>query len=66
MKVDKYRIGDLVMFSTKNLKYQMVRRTEKLTKRFMGPYRVKKIVLSFETPMISCEKFSGQGTLRKG
>jgi len=45
--VDKYKVGDLVMLSTKDLKYQMVgRRTEKLTKRFVGPYKVKKIVLS--------------------
>ena len=30
-KVDDYKVGDLVMLSTKNLKYQMVgRRTEKL------------------------------------
>ena len=35
------------MLSTKDLKYQMVgRRTEKLTERFVGPYRIKKIVLS--------------------
>jgi len=35
------------MLSTKDLKYQMVRRrTEKLTKRFVGPYKIKKIVLS--------------------
>jgi len=33
------------MLSTKDLKYQMVRRrTEKLTERFVGPYKVKKIV----------------------
>jgi len=45
--VDKYKVGDLVMLSTKDLKYQMVgRRMEKLTKRFVGPYKVKKIVLS--------------------
>jgi len=32
-EADGYRVGDLVMLSTKNLKYQMVkRRTEKLTK----------------------------------
>jgi len=43
--IDKYRVGDLVMLSTKDLKYQMVgRRTEKLTERFVGPYKVKKIV----------------------
>jgi len=45
--VEKYKVGDLVMLSTKDLKYQMVgRRTEKLTERFMGPYRIKKIVSS--------------------
>jgi len=44
---DKYKVGDLVMLSTKDLKYQMVgRRTEKLTERFVGPYRVKEIVSS--------------------
>jgi len=42
---DKYKIGDLVMLSTKDLKYQMIgRRTEKLTERFVGPYKIKKIV----------------------
>jgi len=46
-EVDDYRVGDLVMLSTKDLKYQMVgRRTEKLTERFVGPYKIKKIVLS--------------------
>jgi len=45
-KVDEYKVGDLVMLSTKDLKYQIVgRRTEKLTERFIGPYRIKKIVL---------------------
>ena len=35
------------MLSTKDLKYQMAsRRTEKLMERFIGPYRIKKIVLS--------------------
>jgi len=44
---DKYKVGDLVMLSTKDLKYQMVgRRTEKLTERFVGTYRVKEIVSS--------------------
>ena len=34
-----------MLLSTKNLKYQMVsRRTEKLTKRFFGPYKVKVII----------------------
>jgi len=45
--VDEYKVGDLVMLSTKDLKYQMVgRRTEKLTERFIGPYKIKKIVSS--------------------
>ena len=44
-EVDDYKLEDLVMLSTKDLKYQMVRRrTEKLTKRFVGPYKIKKIV----------------------
>ena len=34
------------MLSTKDLKYQIVsRRTEKLIERFIGPYKVKKIIL---------------------
>jgi len=45
--VEEYKVGDLVMLSTKDLKYQMVRRrTEKLTERFVGPYKIKKIVSS--------------------
>jgi len=33
------------MLSTKDLKYQMIgRRTEKLTERFVGPYKIKKII----------------------
>jgi len=43
--IEKYKVGDLVMLSTKDLKYQMVgRRTEKLMKRFIEPYKVKKII----------------------
>jgi len=46
-EVDNYREGDLVMLSTKDPKYQMIRRrTEKLTERFVGSYKIKKIVLS--------------------
>jgi len=46
-EVDEYKVEDLVMLSTKDLKYQMVgRRTEKLMERFVGPYRIKKIVSS--------------------
>jgi len=44
-EVDDYKVGDLVMLSTKDLKYQMVgRRTEKLMERFVRPYKVKRIV----------------------
>jgi len=45
LDVDKYRVGDLVMLSTKDLKYQMVgKRTKKLTERFVGPYKIKKVI----------------------
>ena len=44
-EINDYKVGDLVMLSTKDLKYQMVRRrTEKLMERFVGPYKIKKIV----------------------
>ena len=44
-EVEEYKVRDLVMFSTRDLKYQMVRRRmEKLTERFVGPYKVKKII----------------------
>ena len=45
-KVNKYKVENLVILSTKDLKYQMVgRKMEKLTERFVGPYKIKKIVL---------------------
>jgi len=45
--IEEYKIGDLVMLSTKDLKYQMIeRRTEKLTEKFVGPYKIKKIISS--------------------
>jgi len=44
---EEYRVEDLVLLSTKDLKWQMKgRRLEKLTKHFVGPYKVKGIVLS--------------------
>jgi len=53
-EVDEYKVEDLVMLSTKNLKYQMVkRRTEKLIERFVGPYKVQKMlsnVVKLELP----------------
>ena len=46
-EVDKYKVENLVILSTKDLKYQIVgRRTEKLTERFVGPYKIKKVVSS--------------------
>ena len=46
-EVNEYKVEDLMILSTKDLKYQIVgRRTEKLTERFIGPYKVKKIVLA--------------------
>jgi len=46
-EVEEYRVGDLVLLSTKDLKYQMVGRcTDKFTKRFVGPYKVKAIISS--------------------
>jgi len=46
VEVNEYKVGDLVMLSTKDLKYQMVgRRTEKLMERYIGPYKIKKVIL---------------------
>ena len=43
---DEYQKGDLVMLSTKDLKQQIKeRRIEKLTKWFIGLYKVKRVVL---------------------
>ena len=45
-EIDEYKVEDLVMLSTKDLKYQIVeRRTEKLTERFIEFYRIKKVIL---------------------
>jgi len=46
-EIEEYRIGDLVLLSTKDLKYQMARRhTEKFIEHFAGPYKVKAIISS--------------------
>jgi len=46
-KEEEYRVGDLVLLSTKNLKWQMKgRRLEKLTEHFVGPYKIKRIISS--------------------
>jgi len=44
---EEYKVGDLVLLSTKDLKWKMKgRRSEKLTEHFVGPYKVKGIVSS--------------------
>jgi len=46
-KGEEYRVGDLVLLSTKDLKWQMKgRRLEKLTECFVGPYKIKGIISS--------------------
>jgi len=45
--VVEYKVGDLVLLSTKDLKWQMVRRSlEKLVERFVGPYKIKAVISS--------------------
>jgi len=47
LEVVGYKIGDLVLLSTKDLKWQMVGRcSEKLVERFVGPYKIKVIISS--------------------
>jgi len=42
---EEYRVGNLVLLSIKDLKWQMKgRRSKKLTEYFVGPYKVKGIV----------------------
>jgi len=44
---EEYKVEDLVLLSTKDLKWQMKgRRLEKLTEHFVGPYKVKGIISS--------------------
>ena len=43
----EYKVGDLVLLSTRDLKWQMVgRSSEKLVKWFIGPYKIKTIISS--------------------
>jgi len=45
-ELEKYRVGDWVLLSTKDLKSQMKRRcSEKLMEQFVGPYKVKRIIV---------------------
>ena len=42
-----YKVGDLVLLCTKDLKWQIVRQhSEKLVERFVGPYKIKAIISS--------------------
>ena len=44
-KGEEYKVGDLVLLSIKDLKWQMKgRQLEKLMEHFMGPYRIKGII----------------------
>jgi len=44
---EEYKVEDLVLLSTKDLKWQMKRRrSEKLTEHFVGPYKIKGIISS--------------------
>jgi len=46
-EVEEYQVGNLVLLSTKDLKYQMVRKQmEKFTEHFIELYRIKAIVSS--------------------
>jgi len=46
-EVDGYKVGDLVMLSTKDLKHQIIgKRIEKLTEKFVRPYKIKKVISS--------------------
>ena len=43
----EYKVGNLVLLSTRDLKWQMVgRSSEKLVKQFVGPYKIKAIISS--------------------
>ena len=55
--VVEYKVGDRVLLSTKNLTWQMRNRmTKKLKKKFIKPYKIKKIisenVVELELPVL--------------
>ena len=44
-EAEEYQVRDLVLLSMKDLKWQMKeKRMEKLTERFIGPYKVKRVI----------------------
>jgi len=46
-EVEEYKVGDMVLLSTRDLKWQMIgKKMDKLMERFVGPYRVKGIISS--------------------
>jgi len=46
-EVVEYKVGDLVLLSTRDLKWQMVSQSsEKLVKQFIGSYKIKAIISS--------------------
>jgi len=46
-KAMEYKVEDIVLLSTKELKWHIKeRRSEKLTEQFVGPYKVKKVILA--------------------
>jgi len=47
MEEEEYKVGNLVLLSMKDLKWQMKgKRSEKLTEHFVGLYKVKEIISS--------------------
>ena len=45
-QVVEYKVGDRVLLSMKDLMWQMRNReTKKLIEKFVGPYRIRKIIL---------------------
>ena len=61
-EAEEYRVGDLVLLSTKDLKYQMARRRiEKFTEHFIGLYKVKAIISSnmIELDLSSTTQYQG-------
>ena len=45
-KAEEYKVKEIVLLSTKNLKFQIIgQRIEKLTEQFVSPYKIKSIVL---------------------
>ncbi len=45
-KIEKYKVGDKILISTKNFLMELMKRVmKKLTEKYIGPYVVKKIIL---------------------